>query len=89
MGVYALKNNTLRICEEKVNMLINMHAITFKTLHMHRVGLPDGSYTLVPAGDDAGADEELYHSVAEQDPDQDPEVSPADLASEGKPRFMH
>ena len=54
---------------------------------MHRVGLPDGSYTLVPVEDDEGVAEELNYVAAEQDPDSSPADPQATLADEGKPRF--
>jgi hypothetical protein len=40
-------------------------------LHLHpRVDLPEGSYTLVPEGGDAGADGELQYVDVAQDLDQ-------------------
>ena len=57
-------------------------------MHMHvRVGLPDGSYTLVPKEEDEGADGELHYVTAEQDPDQSSEEPQASCADEGKHRF--
>ena len=48
------------------------------------VELPDGSYALVPVGDEEGVDEELHHVVVNQDPDQSSGEPQADLAEEGK-----
>jgi hypothetical protein len=57
-------------------------------LHLHpRVDLPDSRFTLVPQGEDEGADEELPHVFVAQDLDQSPEGPKANLASEGKPIF--
>jgi hypothetical protein len=56
-------------------------------LHL-RVDLPDGRYTLVPEGEDEGADEELQYVNVAQDLDPSPEGPKANLASEGKPRII-
>jgi hypothetical protein len=57
---------------------------------MHpRVDLPDGSYTLVPEGEDEGTDGDMHYVVVEQDPDQSPEGPKANLANEGKPRIIN
>jgi hypothetical protein len=59
-------------------------------LHLHpRVDLPNGSYTLVPEGGDEGADGDVHYDVViEQDMGQSPEGPKANLANEGKPRFI-
>jgi hypothetical protein len=57
-------------------------------LHL-RVDLPDGRYTLVPEGEDEGADEELQYVNVAQDLDPSPEGPKANLASEGKPRIIN
>jgi hypothetical protein len=44
---------------------------------------------LVPEGGDGGADEELPHAFVAQDLDQSPAGPKANLASEGKPRFIN
>jgi hypothetical protein len=54
-----------------------------------RVDLPDGRYTLVPEGEDEGADEELQHVFIAQDLDQSPEGPKDNHASEGKPRIIN
>jgi hypothetical protein len=55
-------------------------------LHLHpRVDFLDGRYTLMPEGEDEGADEELQDVYVAQDLDQSPEGPKANLASEGKP----
>jgi hypothetical protein len=59
-------------------------------LHLHfRVDLPDGRYTLVPEGEDEGADEELQHVCIAQGLDPSPEGLKANLANEGKPRSIN
>jgi hypothetical protein len=56
---------------------------------MHpRVDLPDSSYTLVPEGGNKGVDRDVRYVVVEQDLDQSPEGPKANLANEGKPRFI-
>ena len=57
-------------------------------MHPH-VDLSDGSYTLVPEGEDEGADGELQYVDVAQDLDQSPEGPKANLASEGKPRIIN
>jgi hypothetical protein len=53
-----------------------------------RVEVPDGSYTLVPADKDEGADGDVHYVAVENDPDQSPEGPKASIANEGKPRFI-
>jgi hypothetical protein len=56
---------------------------------MHRrVDLPNGSYTLVPKRGDEGAGGDVHYVAVEQDLDQRPEGPKANLANEGKPRFI-
>jgi hypothetical protein len=43
----------------------------------------------MPEGGDEGADEELQYVNVAQDPEQSPEGSKANLASEGKPRIIN
>jgi hypothetical protein len=58
-------------------------------LHFHpRVDLPDGSYTLVPEGEDEGADGDMHYVAVEQELNQCPEGPKANLANEGKPGFI-
>jgi hypothetical protein len=58
-------------------------------LHLHpHVDLPGGSYTLVPEGGDEGADGDVHYVAVEQDLDQSPEGPKANLANEGKLRFI-
>jgi hypothetical protein len=57
-------------------------------LHL-RVDLPDGRYTLVPEGEDEGADEELQYVNVAQKLDPSPEGPMANLASEGKPQIIN
>jgi hypothetical protein len=53
---------------------------------MHpRVDFPDGIYTLVPEGEDDGADDKLQYVDVAQDLDQSPEGPKANLTDEGKP----
>jgi hypothetical protein len=50
-------------------------------LHLHlRVDLPDGRYTLMPEGEDGGADEGLQYVDVAQDVDQSPKGPKANLA---------
>jgi hypothetical protein len=59
-------------------------------LHLHlRVDLSAGRRTLVPEGGDGGADKELQYVDVAQDLDPSPEVTKANLASEGKPRIIN
>jgi hypothetical protein len=56
---------------------------------MHpRVEIFDGRHTLVPEGGDEGADRNVHYVAVEQDLDQRPEGTKANLANEGKPRFI-
>jgi hypothetical protein len=56
---------------------------------MHpRVDLPDSSYTLMPEGGNEGADGDVHYVAVEQDLDQSPEGTKANLANEGKPQFI-
>jgi hypothetical protein len=57
-------------------------------LHLH-VDLSDGRRTLVPEGDDEGADEELQYVDVAQDLDPSLEGPKANLASEGKPLIIN
>jgi hypothetical protein len=58
-------------------------------LHLHpRVDLPDGSYTLVLEGRDEGVNGDVHYVVVEQDLDQSLEGPKANIANEGKPRFI-
>jgi hypothetical protein len=43
----------------------------------------------VPDGGDGGADGGVHHVVVEQELDQSPEGSKANLAGEGKPRIIN
>jgi hypothetical protein len=52
------------------------------------VDLPDGSYMLMPEGGDGGVDRDVHYITVEQDLDQSPEGPKANLANEGKPRFI-
>jgi hypothetical protein len=54
-----------------------------------RVEVPDGSYTLVPAGDDEGAGGDQHYVTVEQEADQSPQGCVTACADEGKPRFNH
>jgi hypothetical protein len=56
-------------------------------LHLD-VDLPDDSYTLVPEGGDEEVDGDVHYVVVEQDLDQSPEGPKANLANEGKSRFI-
>ena len=53
---------------------------------MFHIELPDGSYTLVPDGEDEGADAGVHYVTVEQDQDQSLEEPKASFAEEGKPR---
>jgi hypothetical protein len=53
-----------------------------------RVDLPDGSYTLVPEGDE-GADGELQYVDVAQDLDQSPKGPKSNLVDEGKPQIIN
>jgi hypothetical protein len=56
---------------------------------MHpRVEISDGSHTLVPEGGHEGADGDVHYVAVEQDLDQRSEGPKANLANEGKPRFI-
>jgi hypothetical protein len=59
-------------------------------LHLHlRVDLSASRRTLVPAGGDEGADEELQCVDVAQDLDPSPKGPKANVASEGKPRIIN
>jgi hypothetical protein len=53
-----------------------------------RVEVPDGSYTLVPAGEDEGAGGDVHYVTVEQDPDQSPEGCVTACVDEGKPGLI-
>ena len=58
-------------------------------MHMHvwRVELPDGCYTLIQESGEEEAEGQLNHVCVQQDLDQSPEEPKAVFEQEGKPRF--
>jgi hypothetical protein len=50
-----------------------------------RVEVPDGSYTLVLADEDEGADGDVRYVAVEQDLDQSPKGPKASIANEASP----
>ena len=55
-------------------------------VHVWRVELPDGNYTLVQEGESA-AEGEVNYTCVQQDLDQSPEEPKASAEEEGKPRL--
>ena len=71
-----------------VVVVFMLHHIIKCCICILRVELPDGSYALVPVGDEEGAGGELHHLEVNQEPDQATEDAQANLAEEGKPRSI-
>jgi hypothetical protein len=57
-------------------------------LHIPRVEVPDGSYTLVPADEDEGAGRDVHYVTVEQDPDQSSEGCLSACADEASPGLI-